>query len=81
MLTKNAAEERRKPCLVVDLTNPPEITEVRDWLREQEIRVLNVAGPRASQSPDAYRLATRVLVKVFASPTVPQKRRRLRPKA
>jgi hypothetical protein len=82
LLTKNAARQRRKPCLVVDLTHPPEIGDVKDWLREYEIRVLNVAGPRASQAPDAYRLATSVLIKLLkaAAPTV-RKRRRLRPKA
>ncbi len=32
-----------------------------------KIRVLNVAGPRASQAPNAYRLATTVLVKLLAA--------------
>ena len=82
LLTKNAALQRRKPCLVVDLTNPLEIGDVKDWLREYEIRVLNVAGPRASQAPNAYRLATTVLVKLLAAPIpIARKRRRLRPKA
>jgi Circularly permutated YpsA SLOG family len=82
LLTKNVAEQRRKPCLVVDLTNPPQVADVQDWMREHEIRVLNVAGPRASQAPDAYRLATSLLVKLL-KPAVPiaRKRRRVRPKA
>jgi hypothetical protein len=82
LLTKNAAEQRRKPCLVVDLTNPPKTGDVQEWLREHEIRVLNVAGPRASQTPDAYRLATGVLVRLLKAPApAARKRRRLRPKA
>ena len=82
LLTKNVAEQRRKACLVVDLTEPHEVAAVQDWLREHEIRVLNVAGPRASQAPDAYRLATGILVKLL-KPAAPiaRKRRRLRPKA
>lgn len=54
LLTKNVAEQRRKACLVVDLTEPHEVAAVQDWLREHEIRVLNVAGPH---QPGAGRLS------------------------
>lgn len=82
LLTKNAAERRHKPCLVVDLTDPPKLADIHRWLNEHAIRVLNVAGPRASQAPDAYRLATSILVKLLKVPAAAaRKRRRVRPKA
>jgi hypothetical protein len=82
LLTKNVAEKRRKPCLVVDLMDRPEVADVQDWFREHGIRVLNVAGPRASQAPDAYRLATSILVRLLKpSAPIARERRRLRPKA
>lgn len=74
LLTKNAAGKRRKPCLAVDLKQPPEIAVVLEWLKEMEIGVLNIAGPRASQAPDAYDLAARFLVKLFATRGTKKKR-------
>ena len=51
LLTRNTARKRHKPCLVVDLNDPPAITEVSAWLKEHAIRVLNVAGPREARPP------------------------------
>lgn len=34
-----------------------QIDSVADWIRRNKIRVLNVAGPRGSSSPDMYPLA------------------------
>ncbi len=56
LLTKNAAQKREKPYLVVDLKEHAEITAVVDWMKDNEIRVLNVAGPRASQCARSLRL-------------------------
>lgn len=50
-LTIDIARQRKKPCLVVDLDDRPDAAAVRHWLHERNIRVLNVAGPRESQSP------------------------------
>lgn len=50
-LTRRIAIELNRPLLIIDLDAPPELELVRRWIEEQEIRVLNVAGPRESSSP------------------------------
>jgi Circularly permutated YpsA SLOG family len=50
-LTRDEARRRRKPCLVVSLGEEPDVAAARRWLAENRIGVLNVAGPRDSQSP------------------------------
>jgi hypothetical protein len=67
LLTKNVARTRQKPCLVINLKKPPEVAVAHDWLEKHAIRVLNVAGPRASQTPEAYRLAAGFLLRVLSS--------------
>jgi len=65
LLTKNTAQNRRKPWLFVDLHSSPDVTVVQDWLEANAVRVLNVAGPRASQAPRIYSLATRLLLRLL----------------
>jgi hypothetical protein len=74
LLTKNAAQKRKKPYLVVDLQEPAEIKAVVDWMKDNEIRVLNVAGPRASQALEAYDLAARFLLKLLSIREKPKRR-------
>jgi len=66
LLTKNTAHSRRKSWLFVDLHGSPDVTVVQNWLGENEIRVLNVAGPRASQAPGIYSLATSFLLRLLS---------------
>jgi hypothetical protein len=49
-LTLRLAELWGKPYLVVDLDRPPDFEAARCWLAETRPAVLNVAGPRESQS-------------------------------
>ncbi|MBW4699905.1 MAG: putative molybdenum carrier protein [Aphanocapsa lilacina HA4352-LM1] len=53
-LTVRVACELAKPHLVVDLAGTLDFEPVRSWLREQSIRILNVAGPRASTCAGIY---------------------------
>lgn len=39
-----------KPCCLVDLDDPS-AEDVRQWLLDENVRVLNVAGPRESSHP------------------------------
>lgn len=66
-LTYRLAQKNGKPSLLVDLCNPESIEDVRQWLLDQRIRVLNIAGPRASQNGDIYELA-RVYLESVLSP-------------
>jgi hypothetical protein len=61
VLTEELAEQQGKPYLVVDPTDHQRIEEVRTWAREQNIAVLNVAGPRESSQPGAYARASEFL--------------------
>lgn len=68
-LTARTAQEFRKPLCIVNLSEDPvsQVKLVRRWLDEQNIRVLNVAGPRASTSPALYDVACRFLRDVLKS--------------
>lgn len=81
LLTMKAAHKGHKPCLVADLENAPDAGAIRRWLGEQAIGVLNVAGPRASQAPDAYGLATRFLLKLLSTQVPAKKEPRKKRKA
>jgi hypothetical protein len=68
-LTRRLARSHRRPLLHIDLNraSPAESGgRIRAWIRENGIRVLNVAGPRASQDPGIYRAAREVLNAAFA---------------
>jgi len=55
-----------KPCLVLDLESGDAAlpATIQTWLRENNIRVLNVAGPRESNSPGIYKIAKALLEKI-----------------
>ncbi len=63
--TIELAEEKNKPCLVIDLSTSPS-QKLLDWVRQHRIRTLNVAGPRESGSPGIYREACSFLLKAFS---------------
>lgn len=50
LLTLRLAEDHQRPCLAVNLDSPVPPAEIRKWLKEHRAEVLNVAGPRESQS-------------------------------
>jgi hypothetical protein len=57
-LTRQLAKRHGRPWLHVDLDvlgGEEAARRVRVWLRENRIRVLNVAGPRASKDPGIQR--------------------------
>jgi hypothetical protein len=56
------AKEMLRPHLVTDLANNDAAAEqAAQWLRENPIAILNVAGPRASKSPQIYEHAVAFL--------------------
>ncbi|HEY4760146.1 MAG TPA: putative molybdenum carrier protein [Thermoguttaceae bacterium] len=67
LLTHQFAEQHQRPCLVVDLDSPLSLDEIRHWMREHRVEVLNVAGPRESQCPNIAQLARDFLLKLFAA--------------
>lgn len=65
-LTLEEAEARGTPVLHVRLTDPAPVPMIRAWATENDIRVLNVAGPRASEVDGVYDRA-RVLLDALLS--------------
>ena len=61
LLTQRTAARLGRPCLAVDLNNPGAPAAARGWLIAHAIRVLNVAGPRESQSAGIADLVARLL--------------------
>jgi putative molybdenum carrier protein len=59
--TIECTEKWRKPCYIIDLTGDANFIVVRSWITDNRIAVLNVAGPRQSQSPEGYQLALQFL--------------------
>jgi hypothetical protein len=66
-LTLRLARQHRRLCLVIDLDRPPQPEEVRRWLRDHRVEVLNVAGPRESQSPGIAARAGEFIAEVFGA--------------
>ena len=68
--TEGMARKHGKPCLHIDFEKQDAdraVLLVRAWLSETQPRVLNVAGPRASNDPEIYSKAKCVLAGVLAS--------------
>jgi hypothetical protein len=66
-LTIHFTRKHRRPCLVIDMAAPPNRESIQEWIRTNDIRILNIAGPRASIQPTAYRLAAELLRTVLAA--------------
>lgn len=67
-LTIRLARRHRKPVLHVDLDRmDPDaaVLRVREWVKRQEVSVLNVAGSREGQAAGLRRQVERILVKAL----------------
>ena len=67
-LTQKLAGKHNKPCLHVDLDELSEYKAVEiimSWIDIRGIKILNIAGPRASESPGIYDNLQRVLKSVL----------------
>ena len=56
-LTKSYAIKELKPHHVVDLASNDGLQSTLQWLVTARVKILNVAGPRASSNPDIYETA------------------------
>lgn len=66
--TREVADRLGRPCLHVDLDElavEDAVVEVHTWFEQNEVGVLNVAGPRASKDPGGYARATDLLRRVL----------------
>jgi len=65
-LTRQFAEKMGKPCLVVDPQFTDTIEHVRQWIMENDIHTLNIAGPRSSKNKSIYQLSRHYLMQLFS---------------
>jgi hypothetical protein len=67
-LTQTYTIKHRKPCLHLDMNNAT-IAEVADslnnWIKKNNIKILNVAGPRASKDNNIYQVTRDILETTF----------------
>jgi hypothetical protein len=66
--TREMALQHGRPWLHVDLEGTAAFRSavmISEWISRNDIRVLNVAGPRASKDPHIYRDASMLLESVF----------------
>ena len=54
-----------RPCLVIDPESPAACGEIQGWLKQNNVKVLNVAGPRESKCPGIQRRVCQLLAAVF----------------
>ncbi len=64
-LTMDTADDLKKPCFIYDFSKTPEKEKLLNWLSENKIKILNIAGPRESNSVGIYGLVYDVLNKIF----------------
>lgn len=65
-LTVQIASRLGKPCLVLDLDEQPGLTAVVTWAKANQVKVLNVAGPRESRCPGISVQAAQFLRKILS---------------
>jgi hypothetical protein len=66
--TREMAVGHGRPWLHIDLNRTESFhaaKQIKFWLAERKIEVLNVAGPRASKDPDIYPATVHILETVF----------------
>jgi hypothetical protein len=65
ILTINICDELNKTYLIVDVSNYDSLNDVKLWIKQNNISILNIAGPRSSQSIGIYDLAYNYLEKLI----------------
>jgi Circularly permutated YpsA SLOG family len=65
-LTIKLARRLNKPYLLIDLSQKADPRKVRDWLKNNAIQVLNVAGPREGEASGIHEKTSSFLREVLA---------------
>ena len=55
LLTLKLARQLRKPYILADPSREEDLSAFPAWLRQNQIRTLNVAGPREGEAPGIYK--------------------------
>ena len=54
LTTKDFAFEHRKPLFIWKIGKINNVLQFLKWFHNNQVRVLNIAGPKASNTPDIY---------------------------
>lgn len=73
--TARLAREMQRPLLEVNVTrqSATAVRKIREWILQEKISVLNVAGPRESTTPGVAALTTDLLQQVLQAPPTASK--------
>ena len=63
--TVRLAEKMAKPCLVIQLEDQPDLKKITNWLTQNDIKTLNIAGPREDKRPGIYKQTISLLKKLL----------------
>jgi hypothetical protein len=67
-MTRRFAKKHDRPWMHVDLDKTnffKAAMEIRSWVTEKQIKVLNVAGPRGSKDPEIYAATKKLLALII----------------
>ncbi len=64
-LTIKTAQLYYKPVILIEDSSEKSLKKLLNWLRKYKPRILNVAGPRGSESSEVYKLAKEILGKTI----------------
>ncbi len=65
--TLEFAKTHKKPFLVIDTCKEADIDMVRSWMLNPDFKILNIAGPRESNSPGIYNACFELLERISTS--------------
>lgn len=67
ILTIATVTTLNRPCLIIDLSDKrDDVNKMVTWIKDNNIKILNIAGPREVSSPGIHDLAYKLLNKCFA---------------
>lgn len=72
--TRRMAIKHQKPYFLYDFTAPPRLEDIRRWLEEESVEVLNCAGPRESSCQGIGELARQLCAELFRTITAASNR-------
>jgi len=69
ILTKELLSKLKKPFLMINLLDKTEPGFIADWIDENQVEILNIAGPRESNQPGIYQMTIKFLSRNFQNIT------------
>ncbi len=65
VLTIDEAKAQAKPFFIVNLAQGVDINAMTQWVRDSEVTILNIAGPRESSYPGIYKTTLSVMENLY----------------